>query len=307
MTDEFRVGFLQRLALGTSYVQVVEHVRRLVQQLPGCELVIDFGGVGRPVFDMFINSGLSAIGLLLTAGTAETMDGHIHHVPKIVLVSRLQALLHQGKLKIHKDLTEAEALVRELQDFRLQYTGSSMTFNARSGRHDDLVLALALACWRAADGGMKDAGLYYLAAARAGAFAPSRTVIGLDLGQANDPSAIAIVQRIHDPIRPIPAVEVAQPESTANPPSIDEQLVDQDLQTKLALGSISSGGPLAIKPIPQAHNYQYVLQPGSAEYQRFRDEELRFAAMLNGRDPLPSEMSAHENRLKEIRDAYLGV
>jgi hypothetical protein len=33
------------------------------------------------------------------------------HVPKLNLVSRLQALLHNGQLKIHKGLADAGALV----------------------------------------------------------------------------------------------------------------------------------------------------------------------------------------------------
>jgi hypothetical protein len=41
-------------------------------------------------------------------------------------------------------------LVRELQDFRVEYTqNGTMTFNARVGQHDDLVLALAIAVWQA--------------------------------------------------------------------------------------------------------------------------------------------------------------
>src|SRR5438270_10113232 len=40
--------------------------RRLLTKLPGGpELVIDFTGVGRPIFDMFISSGISPIGVLI--------------------------------------------------------------------------------------------------------------------------------------------------------------------------------------------------------------------------------------------------
>jgi hypothetical protein len=45
-------------------------------------------------------------------------------VPKLALVSRLQALLHESRLKIHRDLAEAATLVRELQDFRCEYNQS---------------------------------------------------------------------------------------------------------------------------------------------------------------------------------------
>ena len=57
-------------------------------------------------------------------------------------------------LKILRELDEAETLVRELQDFRTEFTAAGhLTFNARRGKHDDLVLALAIAVWRAHGGG----------------------------------------------------------------------------------------------------------------------------------------------------------
>ena len=182
-----------------------------------------------------------------------TRGGPIHGVPKLDLVSRLQALLHEGRLKIHKDLAEAETLVRELQDFRCEFTAAGhLTFNARSGKHDDLVLALAIAVWRAADGGMKGAGWFRYYQELAGAVVPPRDVIGVDLGQSRDPTAIAIVRRVEDPDGPeVPAVEIRlpqQPESTAAPldltsPEHRDEVIEA---TKAALRHrISCGGPFA--------------------------------------------------------------
>src|SRR5215831_18546755 len=105
----FQVGHLERLPLGTSYPGIVAHVGRLLTELPGRpELVIDYTGVGRPVFDMFVSSGISPIGVVITSGTVETRHGVTWSVPKLNLVSRLQALLHEGRLKIQRELTEAE-------------------------------------------------------------------------------------------------------------------------------------------------------------------------------------------------------
>ena len=97
MSDIYQVGHLERVPLGTPYPGIVAHVGRLLGKLPaGTELVIDFTGVGRPVFDMFVYSGISPLGVLITAGTAEMRDGMTCSVPKLTLVSRLQALLHEG-------------------------------------------------------------------------------------------------------------------------------------------------------------------------------------------------------------------
>jgi hypothetical protein len=150
-TELYQCGHLERLPLGTSYPAVVAHVRGLLGQLPrGTELVIDFTGVGRPVFDMFEMAGIDPIGVLITGGATESGDGRIYSVPKLNLISWVQALLHQERLKIHRALPEAKALVKELEDFRVDFTTAGhMTFNARSGTHDDLLLALAIAAWRA--------------------------------------------------------------------------------------------------------------------------------------------------------------
>lgn len=60
-------------------------------------------------------------------------------------------MLHSGTLKIHKHLAEAPTLVSELQSFRAQVSDFGLwKFGARSGRHDDLVLAASVALWRAA-------------------------------------------------------------------------------------------------------------------------------------------------------------
>src|SRR5215472_13104422 len=99
-------------------------------------------------------SGISPVGVVITSGAVETHHRMTWSVPKLTLVSRLQALLHEGRLKILRELTEAETLVRELQDFRCEFTAAGhLTFNARTGKHDDLVLALAIAVWRAHGGG----------------------------------------------------------------------------------------------------------------------------------------------------------
>jgi hypothetical protein len=147
----FQVGFLQRLPLGTTYPTIVAHVieRMSNPRLRGkADLVIDYTGVGRPVFDLFRVQGISPIGVSITAGHAITRDGSVWSVPKGHLISRVQALLHEKRLKIHSDLPDAAALVQELRDFRVNFTESGYAqFNARTGKHDDLVLALAIALW----------------------------------------------------------------------------------------------------------------------------------------------------------------
>ena len=211
----FQVGHLERVPLGTSYPAIAHHVRRLLFGLPpSTEVVLDATGLGGPVFEIFVGVGISPVGVMITAGTSQTEDGKFLHVPKMLLISRVQALLHEGRLKIQKNLPEAPILMRELLDYRIQYTAAGhLTFNAREGRHDDLVLALAIACYRAAGDGMKYEGLFdfYRRQSRRWSAEP-RYFIGVDLGQARDPTAIAVVRRVDGPS---PA-EVRDPEFLPN-------------------------------------------------------------------------------------------
>jgi hypothetical protein len=104
--------------------------------------------------------------------------------------------MYEGRLKIHRAIPGAPDLVREFQDFRVQYSDvGNITFNARSGAHDDLVLALAIGVWVLAGGGMSNFGLFDLYRHRAGGVLPDREVVGVDLGQAADPTAICVVRR----------------------------------------------------------------------------------------------------------------
>jgi hypothetical protein len=115
-----------------------------------------------------------------------------------------------------------------MQDFRVEFTASgTLTFNARSGKHDDLVLALAIACWRAYDGGA-GMGIYRYYERLARGEEQPRTVVGVDLGQSRDPTAIAVVRRV-----PVSRVEERAPR-----PALVEQAARPRVETTYAPGSL---------------------------------------------------------------------
>jgi hypothetical protein len=125
---EFELVHLERLPLNTSYPDIARRVCGLLRhpELAGAELVLDLTGVGRPTNDIFIDAGLRPIGVTITSGHEETEveHGRYYHVPKLTLVSRVQSLLHERRLLIHKDLPDTPALIGELQDFRAQVSDS---------------------------------------------------------------------------------------------------------------------------------------------------------------------------------------
>jgi hypothetical protein len=148
----FDVLHLERLKLGIPYPAQVNHIEGLLCRAPLNRLnpavLVDYTGVGRPVFDMFAGrpSLRRAQGVVITGGRETSRAPAGWSVPKGELVSKLQALLHSGHLRIPRSLPDAPVLMRELQDFRVRFTDAgNATFNARDGAHDDLVLALALA------------------------------------------------------------------------------------------------------------------------------------------------------------------
>ena len=173
MISLYEVGHLARVPLGTSYVAIAMHMRDLLARLPqGTEAIIDQTGVGQAVAEIFKACGVEPICVTITAGDEVNGDDRTFRVPKLDLISCVQALLDQRLLKIRRDLPEAEVLVREMQDYTVQYTAlGHLTFNARSSKHDDVILALALACWRATGGGQRYRGLFdYYARQALGSF-----------------------------------------------------------------------------------------------------------------------------------------
>jgi hypothetical protein len=165
--DQYTVPHLERFTLGTSYPKIVERVLELlVQRQPGrdtqplrhCKLVVDRTGVGRAVVDLFkevLPKTVPMVAVTITAGHHATFvaaDGW--NVPKKELVGVLQALLQTRRMKIAKDLPNAQVLAQELANFQVKLTAAANeTFGAwREGQHDDLVLALAIAAWVAERG-----------------------------------------------------------------------------------------------------------------------------------------------------------
>jgi hypothetical protein len=150
--SHYAVRHLKRWQLGTPYTAIVEDVGRLVREPPLVNplLAVDRTGVGWPVVDMLRQARIAALlrPILITGGSQITDDAG-WHVPKKDLVSTLQVLLQGRRLKI-APMPERELLTKELLAFRVKINVSTAneSFEAwRERDHDDLVLAVALACW----------------------------------------------------------------------------------------------------------------------------------------------------------------
>ena len=155
-----RVRHLERIPLGMPYPGVVERVREITRhrELAGnCALAVDATGVGAPVVDMLraARLGCDIAAVTITGGDRQRQNGSMRvSVPKRDLMAAVQVLLENDELKVARGLRELGALLRELTDVRSSAgIGGRVRLGADGcGEHDDLVIALALACWRAKRG-----------------------------------------------------------------------------------------------------------------------------------------------------------
>ena len=150
----YHVRHLRRWPPGTPYPQVVAEVLEMTSAPPLCgsPLALDQTGVGRPVAGLFERAGgmWDLTRVVVTAGHAvDQSTDWARLVPKRDLVSVLQVLLQTRRLRIAGQLPEAAILERELLAFRAKTpaAGAETTDSWRERPHDDLVLAVAFACW----------------------------------------------------------------------------------------------------------------------------------------------------------------
>jgi hypothetical protein len=161
-----------RYPLNTSYPDIVDDVVRLMKRpelqleqrnfygrlrVVGPVLVVDQTGVGRPVVDMFrraiepmreVRPNCEGITIHGGRNSGRSEDGRGWIVSKLDLIGAVQAALGEGRLRIVRSLEHADTLRKELQDYRVRLSPTGHeSFDARTGQHDDLILALSLCVW----------------------------------------------------------------------------------------------------------------------------------------------------------------
>jgi hypothetical protein len=150
------VRHLMRYPLGTKYGEIVASVRGLLSREPfrtrirRTSLLADKTGVGAAVVDGFYEKGVYPIPISIHGGSDVTYEARGFRVPKRDLVASVQTLLQNGRLKIAPEMELAPVLRSELLNFRVKInpaTAHDSYEHWREADHDDLVLAVALACW----------------------------------------------------------------------------------------------------------------------------------------------------------------
>jgi hypothetical protein len=151
----YAVRELRRWPPGAGHAAVLADVLGLFAAPPlaGSTLVIDGTAVGASVVEMFRRGGINAYvqEVLITAGHAVSKDetGALR-VARAQLASALVALGATRRLRVVRTLPLRAAFDRELDTFtaRPAPAGDEQVMaDSRVGKHDDLVLAVAVACF----------------------------------------------------------------------------------------------------------------------------------------------------------------
>jgi hypothetical protein len=146
---------LYRWDKGTDYQRIVADTAALMRPVsPGLRaLVVDGTGVGDAVVEQFEHVRLDPIAVVLHGGKNTTHMGRRWHCPRESLLAVLVVALEQHTLRVLRGLPMAPSLLEELDAMPtrpLAPEPSQATDAYSAGRqlpNDDLVFAVALACW----------------------------------------------------------------------------------------------------------------------------------------------------------------
>jgi hypothetical protein len=160
---------LERYPLRTPYLEITDEVDALVKSehlvtyttdemlnritlYP--ELVVDQTGVGPPVTSLLLERSLTVRSVIVTASVDAYPGRGVYRVPKRDLVSALEVSLQTGMLRVAEGLKLWPILREEMLNFKRKInlkTSQDSYEHWRESDHDDLVLAVCMACWVAAN------------------------------------------------------------------------------------------------------------------------------------------------------------
>ena len=144
---------IERFPLNTPYPDVIWKIKDLLAN-PNIErnhrIAIDATGVGGPFLDFLRQNGVNRnlFPVSITSGELPSVRNSTNYIPKRDLLTNLQLMLQNRAIQISTHLPHAPLLRDELANLRRHTATRGETYEPdRVGRHDDLLIALALAAW----------------------------------------------------------------------------------------------------------------------------------------------------------------
>ncbi len=148
----YEAPHLERLPLGTGYVEITERLKELIADLPShgrLRMLVDRTVCHRPPIDYMRKEGLTVVPVtVMQSGDVQGGGWFGWTVSKREMVSILQLAFLSDRLKI-RDMPEADELTEELQNFRYK-APSNVTIDMEAWREtpgDDLVFAMMMPIW----------------------------------------------------------------------------------------------------------------------------------------------------------------
>jgi hypothetical protein len=170
----YEVRGLRRFTPGTEYGQITDSLRELLDSGPVAEelqqkhvrlpdggvrpartqlcWILDQTAVGKPIIDMVLEKfgGPYAYRVIFAGNHTENEVEGLHYIPKHLLISEIEVLLEERRLKIGDQHPLAPDLMKELVNYKERRSAPIASANDpwREQAHDDLVFAVGLACRR---------------------------------------------------------------------------------------------------------------------------------------------------------------
>lgn len=155
---------------------------------PPVRLAVDVTGVGDFGTETLVQNGWNPTHIKIHGGDAVSHpEPEIYRVPKRDIAGALGVLLRDRRLTWDRNLPLAPVLERELGNFKVKISvkghdsyGAGTLESWRDGAHDDLVLAVGIACWLGEYEGMQPDIIELGAAMKLAARAQLRGVYGIN-------------------------------------------------------------------------------------------------------------------------------
>lgn len=153
MIHTLEVGHLEQIPKSKEYTQVMDRIGHLVRHLrnqtpfgytrPSIQIVLDAAGPGSLGTELIRKQNLETglFPIIITGGEeSHELKSGSTSVPRKALLHTLRVLAETGAIRFAQGLRHRDRLIREC---------SGVKASGTTADHDDLVIAVALAAWRA--------------------------------------------------------------------------------------------------------------------------------------------------------------
>ncbi len=148
--NHFDVVHLERFQASVGYPQVVHRLKAMVsdrKRIPDCTVLVNTSSSGPAPLKLFVERNLLHYPFTVINSAVESWRGQTEAVPKRTIIGVTITLLQADRLRISSGLDLGKALFDEMANFRMRAPPADTIEAMRENPDDDLVFAVALACW----------------------------------------------------------------------------------------------------------------------------------------------------------------